>query len=382
MTEAVISGTGETDYVRGTTRTLRSLVREAAAAACADAGVTLAAIDGVVLPSDALTPADIATYLQTSELKFSAVMGLGGASCAAAIGVAAAAVRDGLATRVLVPHGAMFVSGRTRLGGGGAGLIDRTVHTGQSLRVNLEYPYGMIVPMQAYSLHANRWLYETGAAPGGMADVALAMRRHANLNPRAVFRDKPLTREQYEAAKLIVTPFRLFDICLETDGAAAVVVSAASGTRREVLVLSSAEGRPPTPDDLVSRPDILSMGIATAAPRAFGIAGLTPADVDVAQIYDCFTFIVLRQLEEAGFCGRGEASDFVQGGAIELGGRLPVNTHGGLLSQAHVGGLNHVVEAVRQLRGEGGAAQVPDASVCMVTGYGDLGDGSMLLLGR
>jgi acetyl-CoA acetyltransferase len=385
MSAAVIAGVGETDYVRGTSRSLRSLVREASEAACVDAGVALGAVDGIVLPSDALTPADISVYLRTSELKFHATMAMGGASCAAAVGVASMAIEAGLCSNVLVPHGAMFVSGRTRLGSGAATLVNRAVHTGQAIRANLEYPYGMIVPMQSYSLHANRWLYETGADPGGMADVALAMRRHAKNNPRAFFRDKELTRQQYDAAPLIVSPFRLFDICLETDGAAAVLVSGrrrADRSGRDVEVLASAEGHPDVADDLVSRPDVCGMGIGAAAKRAFGAAGLSPKDVDVAQLYDCFTFIVLRQLEEAGFCGRGEGPEFVKQGGIEIGGRLPVNTHGGLLSQAHVGGLNHVVEAVRQLRGEAGAAQVADAAIAMVTGYGDLGDGSMLLLGR
>jgi acetyl-CoA acetyltransferase len=379
---AKLTGIGETEFVRGTAKSAEYLLIEAALRACADAAIDPATVDGVVIPSAKITPESYVGPLGITDLRFSAANFLGGASAVAAVMIAVAAVESGRASRVIVAAGGTQYSGRrlSQADGAATGFS----WPGQEFRTHLEHPYGLAVPMQWYSLQANRWLHETGADPAGMRAVALAARAHASRNPQAYFARRPLTEQEYDRAPFIVKPFRLYDICLESDGAAAVLVeptSAATHARqRDVLVLGGGEGHADVPDDLASRPDILDLGLQKAAPRVLGKLGLSPADFDFAQIYDCFTFVVLRQLEELGFCGRGEGSSYVAEVGIGPGSKVPVNTHGGLLAQAHIAGMNHVTEAVRQLRGSAGPAQVENASLGLVTGYGDMSDGSLLVL--
>jgi len=284
---------------------------------------------------------------------------------------------------VLVPAGWNGYSGRRA-----AQTVQEQASSipGGAIARDFYLPFGLTAPPQWYALMARRHMHLYGTKPEQLGAIALAMRKHAQLNPNAVMNGKPMSIDDYLASPMITDPYRLFDCCLETDGAAAMIVTTLERARdlsgRPVRILAVAAGQPYPADEITNRKDILMTGLTIAAPQVFRKAGLTPKDVDFAQIYDCFTFEVLQQLEETGFCQRGEGGPFVEGGRIELGGELPVNTHGGLLSEAHVLSMNHIVEAVRQLRGTAGARQVLDAEVGVVTGWGDFGDGSIALLGK
>jgi acetyl-CoA acetyltransferase len=382
---AAIVGHGETVYCRapGSGMTEVDLLVTACEAAISNAGLTPHDIDGIVAPFREASAEELAGNLGLPNLRFSGHVKMGGASPVGAIQEAVVALACGLAEYVVVPAGGNSYSGKRSRDHAREGHAALPI--GANVR-DFYSPVGATAPMHWYTLMAAHYREKYGLAPEALGAIAVACRRHAQNNDNAVMRGRPMTIEDYLASPYIVEPYRLLDCCLETDGAAAVVLTltdrAKSRGLRTVPVLGVGEGHPTPADDIVSRKEMLDIGLTHAAPRAFAMAGLEPAQMDFAQIYDCFTFEVLQQLEECGFCERGEGAKFVMNGAIEVGGRLPINTHGGLLSQAHVRGMNHVVEACRQLLGEGGANQVADARYGLVTGWGDFGDGTIAILGR
>ena len=383
--KACIVGVGESAYTRNADDPASVLTNQLQAAthAIADAGLSNNQIDCLIPSQYGPTTEELAANLGVEELRYATTVHMGGAAAVASVQTAAMAVAAGVADYALVVTGWNGYSAtRTR----SVLASDTSVIPGGDIARDYYMPYGLTVPAQWYALIARRHMHEFGTTAEQLGAIALAMRKHAQLNERAVMRERAMTIEDYLASPVIAHPYRLFDCCLETDGAAAVVVTTAERARdlqrKPVYIMGAAAGHPYPADDITNREDIYETGLTAAAPRAFAMAGVTPGDVDFAQIYDCFTFEVLQQIEEAGFCKRGEGGAFVQGGRIELGGQLPVNTHGGLLSEAHVLGMNHVVEAVRQLRGEAGERQVADAEIGVVTGWGDFGDGSIVVLRR
>ncbi len=362
------------------------LVLEASRNAIADAGLSVQDIDGFVLPGYFVFQEALAANLGIENLRYSSMIQMGGASPVTALQTAAMAVATGVAKHVLIPFGwngysEARVSRRERPD---ARTAPRENAMSQAVR-NYYAPYGALAPVQYYAWLATRHRELYGTTDEDMAQVALTCRENAQHNPRAYMYGRPLTLEQYLESPTMATPFRILDCCLETDGACAVVVTSperAKDLRHDpVYIMGVAEGHPYPADDIPNRPDFFKIGLSFAAPHAFDMAGVKPEDMDFAEIYDCFTYVVMLQLEALGFCGVGEACDFVKDGRLRVDGDLPINTHGGLHSEAHVWGHNHVVEAARQLR-HAATRQVPDCELGLVTGWGDFGDGSLAILRR
>jgi len=271
----------------------------------------------------------------------------------------------------------------------GAAIAPRIQAGGQGNYDEFFTPYGLLTAPQFFALLAQRHMIEYGTQAEHLAAVALTCRANANRTPHAQMHAKPLTLDDYMASRMISTPLRLFDCCLETDGAAAVVITSAERARDlaqpPVLIRAVAQGAAAGMSGGMMFPalayrDPLRLAPGAVAKRLWSRAGIGPADIDVAQIYDCFTISVLLQLEDYGFCPRGESGAFAASGAINAGGQLPINTDGGNMSGGYIHGLNHIVEGVRQMRGTADV-QIAGAETCLVTS-GPVGVSSAMVLRR
>jgi len=380
-----IVGIGTTDYSRDSGRSELTLATQAALAAVDDAGLTAGDIDGIVrCDMDLVRHNDLVDVLGLGDLSYWGEVGPGGVAPCAMVGQAVAAILAGMATAVLVFRSLNGRSGR-RFGLAADGASARVGGSGSYDEFFL--PYGLHTPGQAFALMAQRHMLEYGTTEKDLGQIAVTCRARANANPGAQMHARRLTMDDYLAARMISTPLRLFDFCLETDGACAVVVTSterARDLRRPPAVIRAvAQGSVSHPQPGLQFPVLMRDSITTLPARPVGEAlfrraGLGPDDIDVAQLYDCFTITVLLQLEDYGFCAKGEGGALASSGEIDLGGRLPINTGGGHLSEGYIHGMNHVVEGVRQIRGDS-TSQVAGAEVCLVTST-PLPPGSALIL--
>ncbi|MBC6464105.1 thiolase C-terminal domain-containing protein [Actinomadura alba] len=375
---AAIAGVGYTPFSANSGVSTLTLAVDAILAALDDAGLTVGDVDALATHrvGDSTPPWVVAPALGVPEVTWYLDQFGGGSVSHSVVGQAAMAVAAGIATTV-VCYRAVNARSEFRMGGTGRGPAP-------VFDVQYQAPYGLLAPSQQFAMYARAHMIAYGTTHEQFGHIAVNQRANAAKNDRALKRE-PITLDDYLASRWIAEPLRLLDCCLETDGACAVVVTSVERARHlprpPVLISGAVWGGG---DSFLSGTgtDFTVSEAARVAPRLYAMAGAGPADIDVAEIYDCFSYSVLVQLEDYGFCPKGEGGPYVASGATALGGTLPVNTHGGFLSEGYVHGLNHVAEAVSQLRGTAGDRQVPGAEVALSTaqpGYVLAGTSALIL---
>jgi acetyl-CoA acetyltransferase len=376
-TVAVV-GVGRTPYTRErvTTRTPLSLAVAACRAALNDAGLPPSAVDGLVNfgMNDTATFGQVAHAMGIQDLSWNLDVYGGGFASYTSVVAAAAALRTGECTYALVFRS---MTGRSGLRfGDEAGMAATFQHQDQEF----DYPSGYVIPPQWFAMWATRHQFEHGTTSEDLGAVAITQRQHAILNPDAVMR-KPMSLDDYLASPMVSTPLRIPDCSLEVDGAVAVLLTTLDRARdlqRAPVILQTATASYNAGGGFNDWPDFATMFSAPIAARFWERSGRSPDDIDVACIYDCFTYTVLTVMEDLGFYKPGEGGDFFRSGRATHGGDVVVNPHGGLLSEGYIHGFNHHLEAVLQLRGSAGERQVRDAQTALVTAGGGPSGGALL----
>jgi acetyl-CoA acetyltransferase len=378
-----IVGTATSDLGR-TGKDSLYLLEQAMRRAIDDAGLKVSDIDGIVSRG----ADDIYTHHQRIgarlgiDVRFSTSLDNGGASQILAVALACMAIDAGLATTVITGYGR---NSWTRTHATEGTRTQMELVPDDQLPKEFAPEYGYFGAPGAHALGAQRHMYEFGTKREHFGHVAMALRDHALRNPNAVMK-KPLTMEDYLKARLIAEPFGLYDCSLVSDGAGAVIVTSLerAKTLKQPPVVIKGFGTFNNTRGWLVEDHMIRLAAKQSGEQAYKMAGLTAKDVSTAQIYDCFTYMVMAQLEDYGFCKKGEGGPFVASGALELGGTIPTNTSGGQLSEAHVEGMLQIVEGVRQLRHQyGPERQVKDAEIALVSGHGgNTVCHSSLLLGR
>jgi acetyl-CoA acetyltransferase len=367
--QTAIVGIGATEFSKDSGRSELQLAGEAVLAAIADAGLTPADVDGLTtFTMETNSEIEVARTAGLGDLTFFSKIGYGGGAACATVQQASIAVATGVADTVVCYRAFNERSGH-RFGSG----AHRGEPTADGIAMGWVSAFGLMTPASWVAMFAQRYMHEYGATSADFGLVSVADRKHAATNPKAWFYEQPITLEDHQNSRWIVEPLHLLDCCQETDGGQALVVTTVERARDMgqpfAVVSGAAQGSARGQQSMVSyyRDDIAGLPeMGLVAKQLWQQSGLGPEDIQTAVIYDHFTPFVLQQLEEFGFCKRGEAKDFIANGAIELGGRLPINTHGGQLGEAYLHGMNGIAEGVRQIRGTS-VNQVPDVENVLVT---------------
>ncbi|RSM61042.1 lipid-transfer protein [Amycolatopsis sp. WAC 01376] len=368
---AAIAGIGATEFSKDSGRSELRLAAEAVSSALKDAGLTPSDVDGLVsFTMDGNSEIAVARELGIPELKFFSRIHYGGGAAGETVQQAAMAVATGVAD-VVVAYRAFNERSGMRFGQVSSAAAGQVNSSGVDNAFH--YPMGIATPAATVAMLARRYMHEYGATSEDFGRVAVIDRARAATNPKAWFYGKPITLEDHQASRWVAEPLHLLDCCQESDGGVALVVTSAERARdlphRPAVIAAAAQGSGPDQyvmtsyyrDDLPALPE---MGVVGR--QLWAQSGLGPGDMDLAVLYDHFTPYVLMQLEELGFCGKGEAKDFIGGGTLELDGKLPLNPHGGQLGEAYIHGMNGIAEGVRQLRGDA-VNQVDGAARVLVT---------------
>jgi acetyl-CoA acetyltransferase len=372
--KAAIVGIGATDFSKDSGRSELRLAAEAVLAALDDAGLSPSDVDGLTtFTMDTNNEIAVARATGIGDLKFFSQIHYGGGAACGTIAHAAAAIATGLAD-VVVAYRAFNERSGMRFGQVQRRLVGSADVSADSTTADnsFSYPHGLSTPAAQVAMIAQRYMHWSGATSRDFGAVSVADRKHAAKNPKAYFYEKPITIEDHQNSRWIAEPLRLLDCCQETDGAVALVVTSVERARdlkqRPAVIEAAAQGASPDQYTMVSyyRPELGLPEMGVVGKQLWAQSGLSPSDIQTAILYDHFTPFTLIQLEELGFCGKGEAKDFVANGAIEVGGRLPINTHGGQLGEAYIHGMNGIAEGVRQLRGTS-VNPVPDVEHVLVT---------------
>ncbi|MCA1982128.1 lipid-transfer protein [Nocardioides nematodiphilus] len=352
---AAIAGIGATEFSKESGRSELQLSVEAVQAALADCGLSPSDVDGLTtFTMDTSSEIAVARELGIPELRFFSRINFGGGAACATVQQAAMAVATGVADVVVAYRGFNERSGARF---GQVSVAAATQVNTNGLDNAWTYPFGLGTPAATVAMQARRYMHEYGATSEDFGRVAVADRRHAASNPAAFFYGRPITLAEHQASRMITDPLHLLDCCQESDGAVALVITSAERARDlaqpPAVIAAAAQGSGRDQYVMTSyyRDDVGIPEMGVVGRELWRQSRLSPAEIQTAVLYDHFTPYVLMQLEELGFCGRGEAPGFIADGAIELGGRLPINTHGGQLGEAYIHGMNGIAEAVRQVRG-------------------------------
>ena len=381
--QAVIVGIGQTDFSKNSGRSEMQLAAECVKAAIADAGLQPSDVDGMTtFTLDTNDEIEVARCVGVGDLSFFSRTPHGGGAAIGIVHQAAMAVATG-AAEVVVGYRALNGRSGQRYSQGVSGDIVTSdlIHWGWYM------PFGLLTPASWVAMFTQRYMHETGCKSTDLAQVALSTRKHAVNNPAAFFYQRELTLEDHQTARLIADPLRLYDCCQETDGGCAFVVTTPERARDlpqpGALIRGVAQASADDQESMTSfyRPNIACLPeMDLVAKQVYAQSGLGPNDIEAAVIYDAFTSIVLWQIESFGLCEPGEAKDFIQNGALELGGRLPTNTHGGQLSEAYIHGINGVNEGVRLVRGT--SCNQPEKNDCVLVTAGVGVPTSAMILGK